>query len=119
MLSLYRPGKALSATEVEAGRITGQSAHEGDKFVNPTHRLPLPPTIYHVVLVSLPACREWLNQPRHSLLLTQIKLNFTYAQNMFRCCDVCLFAYACETCGLPTRVLIFLNVYCREEYSAL
>jgi len=55
-LSLYRPGQALSAPKVEAGRITGQSAHEGDKFASPTHRPPLPPTIYHLVLMSLPAC---------------------------------------------------------------
>jgi hypothetical protein len=42
---IIRLKRALWLQEVEATRICIQSAHEVDKFVNPTHRLPLPRNI--------------------------------------------------------------------------
>jgi hypothetical protein len=38
--------RPLGLQEIEARRISRQSAHEGGKVVNPTHRLPLPPREY-------------------------------------------------------------------------
>jgi hypothetical protein len=50
-LSLYRP---LRLQEVEAPRISRQSAHEGGKFVRPTHRPPLPPrrSLWHKLVLE-------------------------------------------------------------------
>ena len=42
----------LGLQEFEAPRISRQSAHEGGKVVNPTHRPPLPPGDI-LVLVAL------------------------------------------------------------------
>jgi hypothetical protein len=39
-LSLYRP---LELQEIEAPRISRQSAHEGGKVVSPKNQPPLPP----------------------------------------------------------------------------
>jgi len=37
----YAPGQALKEfQELENPRISGESAHEGDKFVSLTHQLP-------------------------------------------------------------------------------
>ena len=38
--------RSLGLQEVEAPRISIQSAHEGGKVVSPTHRPPLPPRRY-------------------------------------------------------------------------
>jgi hypothetical protein len=70
----FRPGQALKAPKVDAGRITGRSTHEGYKFVIRTHRSPLPSTIYRLVLMSLPVCIAVSQSTAPQLLLTQIKL---------------------------------------------
>jgi hypothetical protein len=42
----YRPGRVLTAPEVEASRIYEQSAHEGNKVVSHAYRPPyLPGTV--------------------------------------------------------------------------
>jgi hypothetical protein len=41
--SHYMPGQTLTVPEVLGSQISRQSAHEGSKVVNPTHRPPLPP----------------------------------------------------------------------------
>ena len=41
--SLYRPGQSFRFPSGRGSQISGQSAHEGAKFVSPTHRPPLPP----------------------------------------------------------------------------
>ena len=42
-LYLYRIGRPLGLQNVEAPRISRQSAHEGGKVVSPIQRPPLPP----------------------------------------------------------------------------
>jgi hypothetical protein len=44
-------GRPLALQEVEAPRITRQSAHEGGKVVSPRHRPPLPPTDVFLELI--------------------------------------------------------------------
>jgi hypothetical protein len=50
MISMSYPirglDKSLGLQEVEAPRISGQSAYESNKVVIPTHRPPLSPRIY-------------------------------------------------------------------------
>jgi hypothetical protein len=43
--SLYSLGEALGVAEVRGFKISRQSAHEGGKFVSPTHQPPLPQEI--------------------------------------------------------------------------
>jgi len=48
--------RPLWLEEVEASRISSQSAYEGSKVVSPTHRSPLPARIY--TLYSFPLKAE-------------------------------------------------------------
>jgi hypothetical protein len=56
--SLYRPGQALRVPGYWSSQISWKSAHEGDKFVSPTHRPPLPTQKILLVLISL---RGWVD----------------------------------------------------------
>jgi hypothetical protein len=57
-LSVHRP---LRLQEVGVPRISRQSAHEGDKVINPSHPLPLPPRQYPWYTFLLEA--EWTPGP--------------------------------------------------------
>ena len=52
MQSLFRPGQALRVPGGCGSQILRQSVHESGKFVNPTHRPPLPPP-HEIFLVPI------------------------------------------------------------------
>ena len=56
--SPYRPEQALRVKVGWVSQISRQSAHEGGKVVNPTHRPPLLPKEIFLVLISV---RDWVN----------------------------------------------------------
>ena len=56
--SHYRPGQTLRVPGVWGSQISRQSAHEGVKFVNHTHRPPLPTQEIFLVLISV---RSWVD----------------------------------------------------------
>jgi hypothetical protein len=55
--SHYRPWQALRVPEVWCCQILRQSAHDGGKFVSPTHRPPLQQEIF-LVFISV---RDWVD----------------------------------------------------------
>jgi hypothetical protein len=56
--SHYRPGQALRVPGRWGSQVSRQSAHEGGKVVNPTHRPPLRPRKYSCYSFLL---RDWVD----------------------------------------------------------
>jgi hypothetical protein len=56
--SHYRTGQAHRAPGGWGSQISRQSAHQSGEVVSPTHRPPLPPELFLVVLISV---RGWVN----------------------------------------------------------
>jgi hypothetical protein len=56
MLSLNSLDRSWVLQEVEASRISRQSAHEGGKVVSLMHRPPLPPHVIPFILICLRGC---------------------------------------------------------------
>jgi len=55
--SLYRPGQALRVPQIWGAHISRQPAYEGGKVVSPTHRPPLPPRKYSLLI----SVRGWVD----------------------------------------------------------